>query len=37
MVVDQLFSRASIARWIAAGDPSGAPEVAVSGSGVGSG
>jgi glucokinase-like ROK family protein len=28
MVVDQLFSRASIARWIAAGDPSGAPEVA---------
>lgn len=28
MVVDQLFSRGSIARWIEAGDPSGAPEVA---------
>ncbi len=29
MVVDQIFSRASLARWIDAGDPSGAPEVAV--------
>ena len=28
MVVDQLFSRASIARWIEAGSPSGSPEVA---------
>ena len=28
MVVDQLFSRASLARWIEAGEPSGAPEVA---------
>jgi predicted NBD/HSP70 family sugar kinase len=29
IVVDQLFSRTSIARWIDAGDPSGAPEVAL--------
>ena len=29
MVVDQLFARDSIARWIAAGEPSGAPEVAL--------
>jgi glucokinase-like ROK family protein len=29
MVVDQVLSRDSIARWIEAGDPSGAPEVAV--------
>jgi glucokinase-like ROK family protein len=29
MVVDQLFSRASIARWIAAGEPHGSPEVAL--------
>jgi glucokinase-like ROK family protein len=28
MVVDQLFSRASLARWIEAGEPSGSPEVA---------
>ncbi|HEX7473594.1 MAG TPA: ROK family protein [Candidatus Limnocylindrales bacterium] len=28
MVVDQLFSRESIARWIAAGEPYGSPEVA---------
>ena len=30
MVVDELFSRTSIARWIDAGDPTGAPEVALS-------
>ncbi|MEP6639362.1 MAG: ROK family protein, partial [Chloroflexota bacterium] len=29
MVVDQLFARDSIARWIEAGEPSGAPEVAL--------
>jgi glucokinase-like ROK family protein len=29
MVVDQLFSRDSISRWIAAGEPHGAPEVAL--------
>jgi hypothetical protein len=29
MVVDQLFSRASLARWIEAGDPAGSPEVAL--------
>ena len=29
MVVDQLFSRATIAHWIEAGSPSGAPEVAL--------
>ena len=29
MVVDQLFSRDSIARWIAAGEPHGSPEVAL--------
>jgi glucokinase-like ROK family protein len=29
VVVDQLFSRTSIAQWIDAGDPSGAPEVAL--------
>jgi glucokinase-like ROK family protein len=28
MVVDQLFSREAIARWIEAGEPSGSPEVA---------
>ncbi len=29
MVVDQLFARDSLARWIEAGDPSGSPEVAL--------
>jgi hypothetical protein len=29
MVVDQLFSRDAIGRWIEAGEPSGSPEVAV--------
>jgi len=29
MVVDQLFARDSIGRWIAAGEPSGAPDVAL--------
>ncbi len=29
MVVDQLFARDAIARWIEAGEPSGAPEVAL--------
>ena len=29
MVVDQLFSRDSLARWIEAGDPSGSPDVAL--------
>jgi glucokinase-like ROK family protein len=29
MVVDQLFSRDSLARWIAAGEPYGSPEVAL--------
>jgi glucokinase-like ROK family protein len=29
MVVDQLFARESIARWIGAGDPVGAPELAL--------
>ena len=29
MVVDQLFSRDAIGRWIEAGEPSGAPEVAL--------
>ncbi len=29
MVVDQLFSRDSIARWIASGEPHGSPEVAL--------
>ncbi len=29
MVVDQLFARDSIGRWIGAGDPSGSPEVAL--------
>ena len=29
MVVDQLFARESIGRWLEAGDPSGAPEVAL--------
>lgn len=31
MVVDQLFSRESLARWAPAGEPSGMPEVAVTG------
>jgi predicted NBD/HSP70 family sugar kinase len=29
MVVDQLFSRDSIARWVEAGGPAGMPEVAI--------
>jgi hypothetical protein len=29
MVVDQLFARDAIARWIEAGEPSGSPELAV--------
>jgi hypothetical protein len=29
MVVDQLFSRDAIGRWIEAGDPAGSPEVVV--------
>jgi hypothetical protein len=29
MVVDQLFSRDSIGRWLAAGDPGGAPDLAL--------
>jgi predicted NBD/HSP70 family sugar kinase len=29
MVVDQLFARDQIGRWIEAGEPSGAPEVAL--------
>ena len=33
MVVDQLFSRESIAVWLEAGDPAGAPEVAFAGAG----
>ena len=33
MVVDQLFARDAIGRWIAAGEPSGLPEVAVAGPG----
>jgi len=31
MVVDQLFARESLARWAAAGEPSGMPDVAVGG------
>ena len=31
MVVDQLFSRESLARWVGAGEPSGLPEVASAG------
>ncbi|MBI3749403.1 MAG: ROK family protein [Chloroflexi bacterium] len=31
MVVDQLFAREAIGRWIAAGEPSGLPEVAMAG------
>jgi glucokinase-like ROK family protein len=33
MVVDQLFARDAIGRWIEAGEPSGLPEVAVAGQG----
>ncbi len=33
MVIDELFARESIGRWIEAGDPSGSPEVAVGGPG----
>lgn len=33
MVVDQLFARDAIGRWIAAGEPSGLPEVAMAGPG----
>jgi predicted NBD/HSP70 family sugar kinase len=33
MVVDQLFARESLARWIEAGDPAGAPEVVLFGAG----
>lgn len=29
MVVDQFYARDSIGRWIASGDPSGVPEVAL--------
>jgi hypothetical protein len=29
MVVDQLYSRESLARWIEVGEPSGHPEVAL--------
>jgi len=32
MVLDQLFARESLARWIEAGEPSGVPEVALAGS-----
>lgn len=32
MVVDQLFSRESLARWVQAGEPSGMPEVALASS-----
>jgi hypothetical protein len=35
LVVDQLFARASIERWLPAGIPSGMPEVARSSSAVG--
>ena len=33
MVVDQLFSRESLARWVEAGEPSGMPDVVLAGSG----
>ncbi len=33
MVIDELFARESIGRWIEAGDPSGSPEVALGGPG----
>jgi predicted NBD/HSP70 family sugar kinase len=33
MVVDQLFSRQPLARWMAAGGPSGMPEVVLAGAG----
>ncbi len=33
MVVDQLFSRESLARWLGAGEPVGMPEVATAGAG----
>jgi hypothetical protein len=29
MVVDQLFSRESIGRWLEAGHPAGAPDIAL--------
>jgi glucokinase-like ROK family protein len=33
MVVDQLFARESLARWVGAGEPSGMPEVVLAGAG----
>jgi glucokinase-like ROK family protein len=33
MVIDQLFARDSIGRWIAAGEPAGVPEVVLAGTG----